>query len=244
MSMLAQFAFVTMASAFNKGKYELLTTGLLGLALMAVLVSFSRSAWISCGAALTVAVYVHLRLWNQKEVLRPIMIGALGLAILSPWVLSIVIERFVTSGGELLMSRFDQYPVAWNVWSNHFLFGYGVGNYMEALKIYNIPGVIELPVHNVFLWIGAESGLVGVIAFYGIWFTGIRRAWRIVRQGHGPHGRLALALLCGLIAYILDGLTNPLYREPNVYMVFWVLVAITVALDRINKNQVPSATRD
>lgn len=232
LSMLAQFAFILMAEAFDKARYRRVSSVLLGVALLAVLVSFSRAAWISCGAALAMACFVHIRLWNERKVLKPILAGGLVVLILSPWILSIVIERFVSAEG-LLSARFEQFPVAWHIWSDHFVFGFGVGNYMEALKVYNTPGIIPLPVHNVLLWIGAEAGLVGVVAFYGILFSALTRLWGIIRNLDDPNRRLALAIFCSLVAYALDGLTDPLYREPNIYMMFWTLIALSVALVRM-----------
>lgn len=237
MSMMAQFAFVMTASFFHKKKYSLISLVLFILAMLSVLISFSRSAWLSCAIALVVAWAVRIFLWKEKALLKPTVILGCILLLGSPWALNIIIERFTTAGGELLWSRFEQYPIAWNIWSDHFLFGYGVGNYMEALKIYNRPGILDLPVHNVFLWLGAESGLVGVFAFFGILFTALRRSWKMIVLRHDPNSRIGLAVFCSLIVYLLDGLTDPLYREPVAYMCFWVLVALSVALVRIERTE-------
>lgn len=234
-AILAQFAFVMVSACFQSKRFRLLSSILFSLVLVSVLVSFSRSAWLSCAIPLLIAWFVHIKTWHEKQIILPTMLlGLIGL-ILSPWVLSIIIERFWSAEG-LVSARLDQFPIAWNIWIDHFFFGYGVGNYMDALKTYNIPGVIELPVHNVFLWIAAESGIIGVTLFYWIAIAAAIRSWKIARRQHHPHRRLALAVSCGLLAYLLDGLTDPLYREPVVYSMFWVMVAISVALVRIDKN--------
>jgi len=235
LAILAQYIFVMVSACFQNKRFRLLSSILFSLALVSVLVSFSRSAWLSAIIALAIAWFVHIKLWHEKQIILPTMIiGLIGL-ILSPWMLEIIIERFTSAEG-LLSARFDQYPVAWNIWMDHFLFGYGVGNYMEALKIYNIKGVLELPVHNVFMWIAAESGIFGVVLYYWIAISAIKRSWRIARLRSHPHRRLALAVCCGLIAYLLDGLTDPLYREPVIYSMFWVMVAISIALVRIDRQ--------
>jgi O-antigen ligase len=235
MAILTQFAFVMASLCFQNKRFRLLSSALFSLALVAVLVSYSRSAWLSCAIALALAWFVHIKIWHEKQIMLPTMIVGLIVIILSPWMLSIIIERFTSAEG-LLSARFDQFPIAWNIWKDHFLFGYGVGNYMDALKYYNEPGILELPVHNVFLWLAAETGIFGVVIYYWLAFAALTRSWKILRRRNHPHRRLALAVFCGLIAYLLDGLTDPLYREPVIYSMFWVMVALSVALVRIDRE--------
>jgi len=136
----------------------------------------------------------------------------------------------------LLTSRFDQFPVAWDMWKDHFIFGAGVGNYYDLLKQYNRPGVLPLPVHNVFLWVGAESGVLGVLGFFGTLFAAMVRCWRVIAGHRDPACLLALAVFGALIAYFLDGLTDPLFREPTVYTMFWVCVGLSAAVARIDEQ--------
>ncbi|MCB1880447.1 MAG: O-antigen ligase family protein [Gammaproteobacteria bacterium] len=235
MAMLAPFPLVVAFARSTRPQYRVLWGGVFVIAMVAVVLSFSRSAWLSAAISLTLIWAVHL-MWGQREVLPPTMLLMLLMLILSPWWVPLIIERFVSAGPELLTSRFDQFPVAWAIWKDHFFFGYGVGNYMEALHDYNKPGVIELPVHNVFLWVAAETGLFGVITFFGVIFAALMRLWRIIRRHSEPTSVLALAVFGALIAYLLDGLTDPLFREPVVYMMYWVCIAMSVAISRIDER--------
>jgi O-antigen ligase len=243
MAMLAQYPFVMMSSRHHGNRYRLLGAALFTLATVASLVSFSRSAWISLAIAVLVGWGVHLFVWREREILVPTMFVGIVALLLSPWALSIVIERFASTGFDLLTARFDQFPVAWHVWRDHFVFGYGVGNYMEALETYNLPGVLNLPVHNAFLWLGAEAGVVGVLAFFSLAVGSLVRSWRVLRSRRDPAGRVALAVFGGLVAYLIDGLTNPLYREPGIYMLFWLSVGLSVALPRLDRGQLDSRSR-
>ena len=235
MSMLAQYAFATMCWCFHYRRYRLVSAVVQALAVLAVLVSFSRSAWICCAIGLLLIWFVHLFVWKEREILLvSLIVGAVGL-FFAPWGLQIIIERFRTSGG-LLSARFAQYPVAWSVWRDHFFCGFGVGNYMEALKTYNQRGAANLPVHNAFLWLGAETGVVGVTAFFGMLFGAMRRSWRLVNRAHDLYSRVGLAILAALLVYFFDGLTDPLYREPTVFMTLWVTIGVSVALMRLYRE--------
>lgn len=237
LAMLAPFPFVLAFARFTKPSGRAYWGGMFGLAMIAVVLSFSRSAWLSSAIALIFVWAVHL-MWGQRDILRPTLLLGLLMLILSPVWAPLIIERVTSAGSELLTSRFDQYPVAWAIWMDNFFVGFGVGNYMDALHDYNKPGVLELPVHNVFLWVAAESGLLGVIAFFGVAFAAIARSWRVVKQNRGRTSVFALAVMGGLIAYLIDGLTDPLFREPVVYMMYWVLIAMSVAIVRINQKEV------
>jgi O-antigen ligase len=202
---------------------------------VALVLSFSRSAWLSAAVALAIGWSVHLY-WGERDVLLPTLLVAVFAVIASPFVLPLVLERFLSAESELLTSRFEQYPVAWAIWRDHFLFGYGVGNYMNALDIYNTEGALPLPVHNVLLWVAAESGLLGVGAFLGMMLSALLRAWKVLRLHHEPTCRIALAAFCAITVYLLDGLTDPLFREPVAFMMFWTCLAMTVAVVRMDRE--------
>ena len=39
-----------------------------------------------------------------------------------------------------------------------------------------------------------------------------------------------MACFIALIAYFLDGMTEPLFREPSVFALFWIIMALAVAI--------------
>jgi O-antigen ligase len=208
--------------------------------LVGLLLSYSRSAWLAGIIALLIVWGVHL-IWGERQVIPTTILAMLFGMAMFPWALSLVVERFATSEG-LLAARFEQYPIAWSIWKDHFLFGYGAGNYMWALETYNRQGALELPVHNVFLWIGAEMGLVGVIAYFGLVGLVMVRAVRHMRTFPSGTARVGLAVLGSLMASLLDGLTDPLYREPVVYMLFWIALGVGTALRRLERTQANSGS--
>ncbi len=239
-AMLVQYAFVLVYSLRTQQWMRWIATPLLLLGLVCVVISFSRAAWLSCAGALLLAWAVRLY-WGERQLLTVAVAAPLVLAPLLPWMVQIFVERFATAGGDLIAERFDQFPIALAMWRDHFVFGCGVGNYMDTLSRYNVVGALALPVHNVFLWAAAETGIVGVTALFGTIFAAIARAWRVVMRGSEPLRRVALALVAGLTAYLLDGLTDPLYREPVVFMMFWVTIGLSVAVHRIHREETAPA---
>lgn len=231
-AMMLPLPFLIAASKGMKARIRAASAFVFMLGIAGLITTFSRSAWLSFFISfLFMLMFIHFK-WREKHIIPVMVIFSVPGVLVSPWVLDYVYTRFSSAPIEILTTRFEQYGVALDVWLDNFLFGYGVGNYLEALKLYNYSWALELPVHNVFLWNAAETGLFGVLTFYGMIIYAIRILWKIVTAGNGLEERLSLAFLIALFAYLLDGLTDPLFREPVVYMMFWVIISVAVCLGR------------
>lgn len=209
--------------------------GLLAAGGVAVFVSFSRSAWLTC-AATCALVWLAFVVWREKRiVLKTCVLGVLAL-IPAPKAIQFIANRFNHEGHQNLTARFDQYPIAWEMWREHFFTGQGIGNYMYKLPQYLVPGTLDEPVHNVFLWLAADTGLFGAVMFFVIIFTAMWRLGGVAWARRDPLDLMALGAFAALTAYVVDGLSNPLFRESLVYMLFWVMLALSVALPRIQRE--------
>ena len=237
LAMLIPYAFVFSVYTHSiKWGHRLLSGLAFLLAAATLVITFSRSGWLSCGFSLCVTIAVFFK-WRDKYII-PTLIGAFIISLpLAPWAISHMYERLFHAPDHIMTTRYDQYWVALRIWRDHFLFGNGAGNYMEALKTYRTSSNMLLPVHNVFLWVAADTGLFGVVAFFGVIFSAIRRLWKLVKVKHTLFSRVALAALTGLVAYLLDGLALPLFRESVVYMMFWFTIALSVALPQIEHDE-------
>lgn len=236
LTMLLPFPLVVLFSNRAFGlRTRLESLALLSVGGAAVFVSFSRSAWLTCGATCLLVCFVFV-LWREKHVL--IKIGCLVFLVVvpTPSIAGYIATRFAYEGTQNLEARYDQFPVAWSMWKDHFLIGQGIGNYMVKLQEYQLPGALDQPVHNVFLWIAADTGVFGVVTFYAIIFAALWQLGRLIHARRGPLDLMAVGMFAALSAYVVDGLTNPLFRESLVYTMFWLALALSVALPRIQRE--------
>lgn len=211
---------------------------LMGMA--ALVTTYSRSAWIATLLSGGVTVLV-LQRWREPHVGKSLFVLAVLAVPAAPWVFSKLLARLFDAPIDLLLVRFEQFPIAWSIWREDFLFGAGAGNYMVRMDEMNTDWSLPEPVHNVALFIGAEMGLLGVVAYYGLVAVVFARLWAIGRLRHDPWSRVAVAAFAGTVSYIFDGMSNPIFREPTIYMCFWIHVALAVALARIVRDaQVPA----
>lgn len=207
---------------------------LLALALVALVVTYSRSAWLGTAFSTGLCVLVLLA-WRERYVGKSLLVLLIAAVVTGPLVLSKVFARLFEAPTDLLLVRFEQFPIAWAIWRENFLFGAGAGNYMVRMEAVNTNWSLPEPVHNVLLFVGAELGLLGVIAYYGLIAVVLARFWVIARRREEPWCRVAVAAFAGMLAYVFDGMSNPIFREPTIYMFFWISVAVAAALSRITR---------
>ncbi len=206
------FGIVALAwlARFVRGKHQLagalLASGLLGATLI---VTFSRSAWLGLSVALL--LLIGLMVWQRRlPPRRAIPVMALGLAcILATLVVfhSQVFSRFDTSSrleATSIEERASQYQTFGDVFWTAPLLGGGPSAYTFTLERLD-PGQpvwAYQPIHNTFLLILAELGVVGLLAF-GFW------VYRMDVIGHTharkPGGMFALTIgTCLLIIGLFD----------------------------------------
>lgn len=235
LAMLIPFLLVFLFKADQPVRPRLICAALMVPAAVALVVTYSRSAWLAAFLSSGITMLVLIA-WRERYVTGTVYFAVLIGMVTAPWVLARVFARFFEASSDLLLVRFEQFPIAWSIWRENFLFGAGAGNYMVQMEAMNTDWSLPEPVHNALLFIGAELGLMGVIAYYGLVLITLWRLWRLVRQRHAPYCYMALAAMAGIIGYIFDGMSNPLFREPTIYMFFWVCVALAVALTRLSQG--------
>ncbi len=230
MGMIIPFGFVMFLAPLTKGKAKAYFLFVTVLALCTLVFSFSRSAWLGSAIGLAIGIVLILNVWRESQVVVALaMFGALVLVTL-PLSAGYIYDRFEQSPVGTITTRFEQYQVAFEILQRHPIFGVGPGNYMEALKRYDTLWLEELPVHNVMLWIATETGLLGLLCYLAILWSATTRFFAAFSRRRDLAGRLAMAGCIALFSCILDGLTDPLFREPSIFTFFWILVALSVAL--------------
>jgi len=212
-----------------------------GAAVFVILLSVSRTAWLATAIALPIGIVLIVAVWRERQVIPAVAAAAVAGAIAMPFILSFTSTRFQNYSFEALSVRYDQYKVAWRVFALFPFFGVGPGNWIWAYPRYDYQWLVgddpsRNVVHNVMLWTGVEVGIFGLIPYVALLVTVMVRLFAMVRRRRDIPARLGLAALIAMIATALCGLTDPAYREPNVYMMFWLVVSLSVALPRLRSG--------
>jgi O-antigen ligase len=208
------------------GRWRRFAAGVAAVAGAALLITLSRGAWVAQVVALLIVVTV-----NSARVRRLITVLALSGAVLvaAAWPLlpaeiterasSVVVsavdlgavkDAVVTPENWAVLERLSQWYAGWQMFLANPVLGAGIGNYNAAYDDYRLE---QWPValghaHNHYLTVAAESGLVGALAYIGLWIVIFRSGARAVRLATG---RLERATAVGILASLASFATHNLF---------------------------------
>lgn len=156
---------------FNqKKKFSIFKATTIILAVITLLLTFSRGAWIA--ALLSFAIL-------KKKFILPIFL-----------ILLIFLFSFDVNE-ESIVVRNDLNSAAIAMWQTSPVFGVGLGNFLVELPKYLVSRDVYFlqPVHNIYLLILAETGIIGLVAFI----------WIIMRSFKKFNLSLFVLLFIGLV---------------------------------------------
>jgi putative inorganic carbon (hco3(-)) transporter len=203
---------------------------MLGSISAAVLLSFSRGALVGIGAALVWELVIERR--NRRVILGGVVVAAALTAIL----IAANYQRFTVGvvdkshvAGSNVENRFEFWGAAVILTVDHPLLGVGPGNfqfYADDLTG-QPPSVLETPtvVHDVFLDISCELGLLGVALFVGYLVISFRRLGEAVDHMLGPPG-WASAVRTAFIIAVVGALT----LSEQYYAPLWLLGGLATSM--------------
>lgn len=196
------------------------------LAVLAVLLSFSRGGYLALAVvAIGLTLSHRLRWW-----LTSAGVVALGLLLLlPPFFARIRAEVDLNSGRNTLVGRFHLWDAALQMLLHRPLFGAGLSGFAAAVAPYWNPTHTDrftYP-HNILLNFWSETGLLGVVAFGWIVVVAFRLSLRGWRRS-GPDWRpIHLGVLLAIVAILVHGLVDVPYFKNDLSLEFWTLVAVS-----------------
>ena len=129
--------------------------GFFGLAVLGTLISFSQVAWLSLALGLA-GVFLGKRFF-------PLFTFDFKAFWQTPSV----------------QRRLDLLTSAWGMFKSAPFWGIGLGTFTKVLPAFGVPAGLLLflqPVHNIFVLVLAESGILALLSFLLIWFFAFKRA--------------------------------------------------------------------
>lgn len=243
-AMLLPIPYVFMSIRTLKMPIRIVLAGIFVAGITGLVVTFSRSGWLSFAISSILATGIIVFLWGRRSAILIPIVSVLVISILYPQGFQHIYDRLVNAPPDILEKRWEMNRTALDIWRSSFLFGYGPGNYLCALEDpdttvteIEVIGAVgkrhHIPVHNAFLYVAAELGLFGVIAFFGIIFVAMTQCLKLLKcKDHIIRG-MSLVVLTGLTAYLLDGITDPMFREAVPYAHLWVYLGLVIAFKRL-----------
>jgi O-antigen ligase len=202
----------------------------LGLGSFALLLTQTRTAWIALilgGAGILTAAV-------RRGELRGKRLASLGgvavVAVLAAW--PFIAGRVEASHGDDALIRWRLVLVAWEMIKSHPLLGIGLNTATHQLATYAARAGAEgwvFIVHNQFLLLWAETGLVGLVAFVSLFRIAIGCALRLLRALDPELRNAGLWLFWSLIVVIWALNMDHVSGAPTYKLVFFLFGVATGA---------------
>lgn len=216
-------------------RFFFLATFVLGV--MALVFTFSRSAWVSLFAALILVLLFYLR-HLRLTVGQSIIIGAGGMTSLSALVAlrEPILRRLFASSSASFTFRENLITIALNMLRRHPWLGVGLNNFVLVMANYDTTGLTErrlTPVHNLYFLTAAETGILGLAAFLWLLIGVFAESWQTLRAKEPLLTSCVVGILAGLAAALIHSNLGWLWRYDVDHMAFWFLVAFALAIKNL-----------
>ena len=162
----------------------------------ALFITYARIA-ILCWV-FTTLIFVFLQLKKEQKIVTiGLSVCLLALLFFISWHLQLL-QRFtsLTLTDESVTQRENLLLASWQLFSMHPLFGVGLNSFLPSLSqlpMLQLNFFLLQPVHNIFVLVAVELGLVGLIVF--IWFIG-KTIYKNFKNWQQESNRLSFSFLC------------------------------------------------
>ncbi len=237
-------------------KYSLYTlVPVLSIFLIALLLSYSRAAWLSVGFAIGMYVVIRLKI-NMKWIFLGVCLFGVGYVYHQNEVIQKLEKNQQDSSGNISeqlqsisnistdasnLERLNRWASAFRMIEERPFFGFGPGtyqfNYASYQKSYQLSPVSTNRgdlgnAHSEYFTPLVDSGIFGSVLTLLIFIFTFRTGVRVYRSAESKKIQiLALSLTLGLFTYYVHGLVNNFLDSDKASIPFWGFTAAIVAMD-------------
>ena len=219
------------------GRSETLIRAACMVGFLPLILTFSRGAWLALLAAVAFSLFLGWRkAWLGTSGLVRLVVAALSAAIIGASVATSITARL---NEETLADRFRLNQVAVSMIKAHPVVGVGINTFVDVMRRYDTTGVSSYfpqPVHNVFLLVAAETGLVGLGLFLLLILSAFRVGLRAAKTDDRFLSVCAIGVLSGLIVLVVSNLLDVHLRTDGLYALFWLLIGLVSAIRTMNTS--------
>jgi len=235
---------VAVALTWNKVKegYRVIY-GILLLSLAACMVfTWSRGAWLGMILAIALFLAISDRRWIFAGVvalfLLPVLLHFTGNTA--------IIDRFLSIGNTADTStayRVSIWRAAINMIRDFWVGGIGIGSdaFVTVYPSYSLSGAkFALHSHNLYLQFWVETGVIGIVSLLGLLFGYLKTVFSatVVKSiKKSDIAKILVALGAGITGFMFQGLTDYVWYNYKILMIFWIVIALGVSGAEILKNE-------
>ena len=202
---------------------------------LAVILTYSRTALAIQIATLILTLYLLPNIEHTKSLSKKILTYLtvlVGFIAVIAFNFDSILSRFENASTDSGTVRILLSEIALNMISEHPIMGIGLNAFTQAMDKYDstmMSSYWRHPVHNIYLLVASELGLIGITVFivklYVFFKTGIT-SLRRKKAGNTIDKEFALIGVIGLSVICLSGFLGWSWRLDAIQGLYWTLLAV------------------
>lgn len=210
---------------------RLFFTGCFGVICLGLVATNSRGAMLGllCAAGLFVLLAER----------RLIPLGILGLLAM-PFVLPPALwERLlssITMSDSSSQYRVSIYQAGLEIVQHYWMTGIGVDAFNEIYPMFSLEAANAYHVHNLFLQELIELGIVGFSVFIGMLVFFFQKLYSTMSRAAKRYRFLLAAIFGALAGVLLQGMTDHIWFDYSIVLLFWCVLGIGMASVRLGEK--------
>ncbi|MBI4301942.1 MAG: O-antigen ligase family protein [Chloroflexi bacterium] len=201
--------------------------------LVALYFTYSRGAWLAVGSALLLVGIVR----RPKRTLVWGSMAAIAIVVAVPF---LPWDRLLSTAP--VEQRLNLWQASVKMVRDHPILGVGLDNFLYQYPKYRLESAWAEPnishPHNILLDFWTRLGILGVTVMLWLQATFWSAATRLYRQwGSQGMGVITLALMASMVDFIVHGLIDNSFFLIDLAFVFWLIMALTRAVARLEKGE-------
>ncbi len=218
-----------------KGRYKLLCIVAFVLGGGALIWTRSRGGWLSFAFSLVFVMFMMLmKMKGKQKIMRVFLAFFVTFLLVSPLYPKLytkVYSRVFGNDRGSAESRLPQFKMAIDMMLDNPVTGVGLNNYTEVMKDYDITEegietITRFPVHNIYLHVGAELGVVGLLAFVTFLMVIFLEGFRQAIVGDSYSSYLVVGMLGGVVAFLLHGVVDTASLGNKLFLFVWFYLGL------------------
>lgn len=206
----------------------------------ALFLTFSRAGMVGLASVVALTVWFSYR----QRFLRRRVIGTGVLIVAGIGVLaSPILYSYWTARRDNVTIRFAQYERALRMIEANPILGVGLNNSPGLQKEYSPETSSSAlgdptkrthtnPIHNYYMTLAAETGIVGLLLYVGFFALILRRALRLIRSDDRVIAVFSVICVVGIGGLAVSVAADPLYEDPLLVLA-WLYAGVIVAMERM-----------
>ena len=196
--------------------------------------TFSRGGWLGFGIGMLLFSTLKIVLSNKnfKKYFQIIFILVFVFTLIYQFK-DVILLRVLSNDHGSAYSRIPMMLIALEMIKANPLLGVGINNYVTVMISYDYTGLASVffhPVHNVYLQLAAEIGIIGLLTFF--WFIVMlyREVAVSLKKCIEFFQNQMIGLISGITGLLVHLTVNNATIETEPFILFWLFAALTVAI--------------